>query len=145
MKKLLCLIMALVLTLGCIGVCAEEFVTVKINDKVIEFDVPAQIINDRTMVPMRKIFEELGATVTWVDPMQMVVAETDTKVMSLVIDYNVLLIEDKATNETKEVVLDVPAQLVNDRTLVPARAVAEGLDALVEWDEANQTVLITAE
>ena len=142
MKKIICLIMAVMMMLSSILVSAEEIVTVKINDEVIDFDVPAQIINDRTMVPMRKIFEELDATVTWIDELELVVATKDTKIVSLAINSNILLINDTTTGETKKIELDVPAQLVNDRTLVPVRAVSEALDAKVDWDENAQTVLI---
>ena len=142
MKKFICLAIAVIMIMSCVMVSAEEIVTVKINDKVIDFDVPAQIINDRTMVPMRKIFEELDATVTWIDELELVVATKDEKIVSLAINSNILLINDTKTGETKKVELDVPAQLVNDRTLVPARAVSEALDAKVDWDEASQTVLI---
>lgn len=146
MKKLICLIMALVMVLSCTAVFADEPpVTVKIDGEVVEFDVPAQIINDRTMVPMRKIFEVLGANVTWVDSEQMVIATKGTKTVSLVIGFNILSIHDSATGTTEKITLDVPAQLVDSRTLVPARAVSESLDALVDWDEANWTVLITSE
>ena len=142
MKKFICLAIAVIMIMSCVMVSAEEIVTVKINDKVIDFDVPAQIINDRTMVPMRKIFEELDATVTWIDELELVVATKDEKIVSLAINSNILLINDTKTGATKKVELDVPAQLVNDRTLVPARAVSEALDAKVDWDEASQTVLI---
>ena len=42
----------------------------------------------------------------------------------------------------KEIFLDVPAILKNDRTLVPVRAVSEALQARVEWDGENNAVHI---
>lgn len=44
----------------------------------------------------------------------------------------------------KEIVCDVPPQIINGRTMVPARYVAEGLGAAVTWDAANNAVLITS-
>lgn len=41
-------------------VMAEEDIKVVLNGTELTFDVPPKLINDRTMVPMRKIFESLG-------------------------------------------------------------------------------------
>ncbi|MBR6646930.1 MAG: copper amine oxidase N-terminal domain-containing protein, partial [Clostridia bacterium] len=67
MKRILTLTMVAVLLLGMFSfdVSAQENVSVYIEGKKIEFDVQPQIISGRTMVPMRKIFEQLGATVEW--------------------------------------------------------------------------------
>ena len=141
MKKLLAVLFALTLIFSLCTICAsaEEFVTVELNGAQMDFDVPAQIINDRTLVPLRGIFETLGATVEWDDATQTVTAYRDDTSISLQIGSKSLYVN----RVLKEI--DVPAQLVNDRTLVPARAVAESFGANVDWDEANQTVIITDE
>lgn len=65
-KKLISTVLCLVIILsfGC-TVFANENVTVKLNGTTLDFDVQPQLIGGRTMVPMRKIFESLGAVVTW--------------------------------------------------------------------------------
>ena len=100
-------------------------------------DVPAQTINDRTMVPLRAIFEALGASVDWDDATQTVTSVRGDITVTLEINSDTLY----KNGEGKT--LDVPAQLVDERTLVPVRAVAEAFDARVEWDEETQTVTIT--
>lgn len=99
-------------------------------------DVPAQLINSRTMVPLRAIFEALGAYVHWEDSTQTITAIKDDTVVILVIGKNSINVNgvDKP--------LDVPAMLVDSRTLVPARAVAESFGCDVLWDDATQTVTI---
>ena len=116
---------------------AANEVKVTLDGKLLSFDVPPQIINDRTLVPLRVIFEALGASVEWNDSTQTVTAARGNTTVSLQIGSNVL------TKNGSPITLDVPAQLINDRTMVPARAVAEAFDAKVDWIDATQTVVIT--
>jgi hypothetical protein len=106
------------------------------NGTVTALDVPAQIINDRTMVPLRAIFEALGATVEWNGETRTVTSEKGNTKISLAIDDTNLYVNGEAK------VLDVPAQIVNDRTMVPARAIAEAYGCKVEWDNDTRTVTI---
>lgn len=116
---------------------AEENIKVVLNGTELTFDVPPQLIEDRTMVPMRKIFEAFGAKIDWDDSTQTITATKETSVITMQIDNPVITVDGE------KVTLDVPPQLVNDRTLVPVRAVAEGLDAAVDWNDETQTVTIT--
>ncbi len=101
-------------------------------------DVPAQIINNRTMVPLRAIFEALDASVEWdaaTKTVTSVKGNTTVKLTVGVASINVNGV-DKA--------LDVPGQIVSNRTLVPARAVAEAFGCDVQWDAATKTVTIVS-
>ena len=73
MKKVLVLIISVLLIMSGMSAYAEKEVTVILDNKKLEFDVPPAIINGRTMVPMRKIYEELGAQVDWIDSVQTMV------------------------------------------------------------------------
>ncbi len=110
-----------------------------VNDDQIELDVPAQLINSRTMVPMRAIFEALSATVEWDNDTETATAERAGVVIKITINSNTMYVGE----ETVE--LDVPAQLVDDRTLVPVRAISEAFGCAVTWDEATETVIIKAD
>lgn len=110
-----------------------------VNDTTTTLDVPAQIINDRTMVPLRAIFEALGANVDWDGATRTITGKKGDITVVMVVDATVMKVNDK------EVTLDTPAQIVSDRTLVPARAISEALGAKVDWDGATRTVTITAE
>ena len=87
-------------------------------------------------MPLRAIFEALGATVDWNDSTQAVTAERWEISIYLSIGSNVLI------KNGERITLDVPAQLVGGRTLVPVRAVAESFGAMVDWDDSTQTVII---
>ena len=100
-------------------------------------DVPAQIVDSRTLVPLRAIFEALGATVEWDGETRTVTSEMDGTNIKLTIDDKNLYVNGEAK------VLDVPAMIIEGRTMVPARAVAEAYGATVAWDGETRTVTIT--
>lgn len=134
------------------GICftAEDNISVELDGTPIEFDVNPQIIDGRTMVPLRKIFEEIGALVKWDDDTQTVAARKSSKTVTLSIGSSELNIDkgdtDSEGNPVSETVtLDVPAQIVSGRTLVPARAISESFGLNVDWDEDSKKVIITSD
>lgn len=144
MKKIIPLLTAVILILSSISVFAAETVTVTLNGNPIEFDVPAQIIDDRTMVPMRKIFESLGATVDWVEEQQGIVAIKDSKIIVMKIGSGLMIVSDILAGTQEEITLDVPPQIVDSRTLVPVRAISESLGVSVDWVAETQTVVLNS-
>ena len=102
-------------------------------------DVPAQIINNRTMVPIGHIFNALGAKVTWDGATKTATGEKDGTKVVLQIDNTTASINDKA------ITLDTPAMIVNDRTMVPAWFVSEAFGAKVYWDGSTSTVRIATQ
>lgn len=115
----------------------KSLITVTVNDKIIDFDQPPTIIDGRTLVPLRAIFEALGATVDWNGDTQTVTSKQGKTTITLTINDN------KMYKDGKAITLDVPAQMMNDRTLVPVRAVAEAFGCDVDWDSETQKVIIT--
>ncbi len=111
-------------------------ITVLLDGNPLSFDVPPQLINGRTMVPLRVIFEALGATVYWDDATQTVTAVKGATIVELTIG------SDTMYHSGDKAFLDSPACLIDGRTLVPARAVAEAFGMLVDWDDTTHTVTI---
>lgn len=144
MKKFFAIVLTLSLVFACVlYVVAADGITVIVNGSVIEFDVPPQIIGDRTMVPMRGTFEALGAKVEWVAELRLALATYGTTVISMCIGESSFTVTNVMTNETKTIALDVPAQIVDGRTLIPLRAVSEALGKDVAWNGAARTATIT--
>ncbi len=114
----------------------EQPVNVTLNGAKLAFDQNPIIENGRTLVPLRKIFESLNAFVEWDEKTQSVHAKKGATEISLTIDSNVAKVNGK------EYTLDVPAKVVNGRTLVPARFVAETLKCNVGWNGDTNTVII---
>jgi hypothetical protein len=140
MKKLkIASIMLLSAALTASLVHGEDNIKVMLDGTELKFDVPPQIIDGRTLVPLRVIFEALGAEVDWNSQTQTVTAVNDDTEISMTIGNDVFYINSEAHT------LDVAPQIIDDRTLVPARAVAEGFGAEVDWDEQSQTVIINTE
>ncbi|MBQ2968119.1 MAG: hypothetical protein IJE10_08390 [Clostridia bacterium] len=117
----------------------DSEIAVRFNGEYMQFDVDPVLINDRTMVPLRAIFEALGATVSWNDETQTATGNRNSRVVSVSIGSNIARINGE------QVEIDQSAVLINDRTLVPLRFVSEAYGATVTWDDATQTVSIVAD
>lgn len=112
-------------------------ITVKLNGTMISFEQPPVIIDGRTLVPLRAIFESMGAIVDWDGNTQTVISTLNGTTVKLTIGSNILYKSGEAKT------LDVPAQIINGYTMVPVRAIAEAFGADVNWDGDTQTVYIT--
>ena len=141
MKRIFAFVLCF-MVLFSLPVMAAEDVQVLLHGEPLEFDVPPQIIGNRTMVPMRKIFESLGASVQWVADGQLILAAYQTSIIAMRVGEMSFTVTDVLTNETQTVELDVPPQIVDDRTLVPVRAISESLHKTVGWDGESRTVTI---
>jgi hypothetical protein len=119
-------------------VTKDKGISVYIDNEPVTFDVPPQIINDRTMVPLRAIFEVLGASVDWNQETKTVTSTKGDTTVKLTIDSNIMYVNGNA------VTLDTPACVIDDRTLVPVRAISESYNAKVDWDGDTKTVNITS-
>lgn len=116
---------------------ASSAITVLVNGSAVVFDQPPIIENGRTLVPMRAIFVALGADIVWDGNTKTVTATRGQSVIVMQIGNNTITVNNNP------ITLDVAPIIINGRTLVPVRAVAESLNAKVEWRASDQTVLIT--
>ena len=125
----------------------NETVKVQLDGKYVDFTdsngnkVDPQIVNGRTMVPMRKIFEVFGTKVDWEGETKTVTAQKDDMQIILQIDNTEAKLI-KAGEEPKTITLDSAPVIINDRTMVPVRFIAESLSKKVGWDSDNRTVII---
>ncbi len=119
-----------------IQAAAAASVSVTLNGTPLSFDPAPYIENGRVLVPMRGVLESLGYSVHWIEHTQTVLAMKGDINISLPLNSKTITIN------TKEVSIDVPAQLHNDRTFVPLRFLAEYSGADVQWEESSSTVLI---
>lgn len=141
MKKLISLILTLVLTLSLAApsVLAANPITVKVNGSKVAFPDSQPVIKDgRTLVPLRAVFEKLGADVEWDQP---------TKTASITLKGNTLKIKigsaDLYLNNKKlSQKLDVKAQLIDSRTMIPLRFACQSLGYTVNWDNNTRTVTV---
>jgi len=98
-------------------------------------NVAPVVINGRTLVPVRFIAESFGAEVGWDGSTNTITITLDSKRIIFVLNSDVILVD---VTEKK---IDVPAQTLNDRTVIPLRTVAESLDKTVFWDDKGLIVI----
>lgn len=111
-------------------------VTVLVNGEPVGFDQPPVIQDGRTLVPARAVFEALGAQMEWDGETQTAFAvKGDTQV-------KIQIGQASFEKNGQPVALDVPAQILGDRTLIPLRAVADAFGCQVGWDGATKTATV---
>ncbi len=149
-KKLLSIILASSMTLCAASAVqgAGEDVKVFLDDKEIGFEAPPRIINDFTLVPFRAIFEAFGYSVDWDGATQTVTGVKGDIKLDMVIGKSEATLTNTADTNTetavKTVAFDVPAQIIDDFTFVPLRALGEMSNYKVDWDGEARKVLITS-
>jgi len=114
-----------------------QSISVYIDGTSLIMDVEPKLVDGRTLVPLRAIFEALGAEVDWDPQTRTVTGTRDDTVVVLTVGSTTPTVNGQV------VPIDVPAQIVNDRTLVPLRFVAESFGVEVYWDGSTRTITIT--
>ena len=113
-------------------------VSVSVDGKKLDTDVAPVITDGRTLVPMRAIFEVLGADIEWDDAEKTVSATKNDTFIKLTVGKNEMTVNGRTVR------LDVPATIRNGRTMVPIRAVSEALGVDVEWYSDVKTVAVNS-
>ena len=96
-----------------------------------------EILEGRTLVPLRSIFEAMGADVEWDGATSTAIAKRGNVEVKITIGANEIYKNGNA------IPVDVPAMLLNSRTMVPARVIAEAFGADVQWNGNGRSVFIT--
>lgn len=105
MKKIIPIILSLTAVMSTSTVLAEENVTVMLNGQTMDFDVAPIIQNDRVLVPMRAIFEELNCSVdyTTVGGKQIITAKNDGNTIGFKIGSNEMTVNGEKVSLDTEV------------------------------------------
>lgn len=131
MKKICSFLLALLLLTSAAGALDLYVDTTKV-----ETDTPPTIVDGRTLVPVRAIFEAIGATVTWDAAANTATGVRGDVIVSIQIDNTTAYVNGEPRT------LDVPAQLINGRTMVPARFISESMGCDVTWDGNTGTAAV---
>lgn len=113
-------------------------ITVYLDGEKIDFDQIPVAEEGRTLVPLRAIFEAIGASVTWDGETNTVTAVKDATEVKLTLDSTT------AYKNGEAITLDVPAKAINGRTLVPVRFIADCFDVNTEWVQKDWKVVLTS-
>jgi len=118
----------------------DDSIRIVIDGKRIKSDVEPYIKNDRALVPVRVIAEELDSVVEWDNDNRAVhISKEDTHILLRIDSY---LVEYTNDNETTYAVIDVAPEITGDRTFVPIRLISNALGVGIEWDNERRAVLI---
>ena len=153
MKKIVSILCMMSLLFSMLTVkvnASNDDIKVLVDGTELTFDVPPQIIDDYTMVPMRGIFEALGYDVVWDEENKQIVANRNSQFIIMTLDEKAYLnitggVKDMSKTDIQKYygkILDVKPQLVNGRTLVPLRAIAEDSGCVVKWNNNTRTITI---
>ncbi len=141
MKKLFAALLcaAAVTAVGAAAYAEGEDIKVYVDNELVEMSQSPTILDDRTLVPVRAIFEKAGATVSWNS------SDTSATITKGDDSVYIKLNEDFIYRNDNPIVLDVPAQLIEGSTYLPVRAVSEAMGFGVTWDAVNKSILIATD
>lgn len=138
MKKIASFMIAAAVAASMTFPAFAEAPSVYLNGEQMTFDAEPFIEDDRALVPVRAIFEACGATVAWDQDALTVIGTknvTDESGNSDLLTVVLQIDNTTAFVDGEPVELDVPAKVVQDRTFVPLRFIADSLGAEVDWDQ----------
>lgn len=114
----------------------NSVIKVQLDGRMLAFDQPPLIVDGRTLVPFRSVFEAMGANVKYIADTKTVIANKTVTTITLKIGST------KAQVDDRTVELDVAARVENGRTMVPLRFVGEAMGYEVVWDGDAKTIKI---
>jgi len=118
------------------GLLVISQIPVFVNSQRLYFDVPPLIEQGRTLLPVRKVMEKMGAEVTWDEAAQTVTIQEPNKQIILKMGNRRAMVNNKAVK------LDVPPKIIAGRTMIPIRFISENLGYKVQWDAPRERVYI---
>lgn len=140
------------IVIGGFTASAADVVQVVLDGKALQFDVPPIIKNDRLLVPFRIIGEEMGAVVAWDAATKKVTMTLGSDYVQLQVGNNIMTYGQITADQNGQMQflgntpyqLDAAPEIIDGRTLVPTRAIAEGLGATVSYEASTKIVFITS-
>ncbi len=150
MKKILSIILSVALVASLVPSAFAADVDARqpdvyVNGKIVEFKDQAPYITDegRTLVPARGVFEAMGSVVVWDAENYVVTVSNENQKKDITLKIGDTNMTVKTADEESTKILDVPAQLMNNRTMIPLRAVSEALESVVVWNPGDYSVYIS--
>lgn len=119
------------------NVFADTNISVYVDNEKIDFDINPIIEDGRTLIPLRGVFEKLGARVDWNKNISEVVIKDKSNEIQMLLGKNKVMVN----GEIKDI--DVATKMINSRTFAPLRFITENLGHTIEWDDSTNSIYIT--
>ncbi len=116
---------------------AQDGINIYVDNEKVFLDVEPFIENGRTLIPLRGVFEKLGAKVDWNKNLQEVVIKDDNNEIEMLLGKGKVMVNGIIKD------IDVPTRMINSRTFAPLRFIVENLGHDVSWNENTNSVYIT--
>lgn len=156
MKKLISLGLSAVLSFSMMSSSFAEVIpgttipNIYVNDREIAFEDQTPVIDisvNRTLIPLRGVFEAMGAAVYWKAEERQVIVDSEDNLKRVVLNIDnptmkVMTAVSLVKYETEEVTLETAPIIMNNRTMIPLRAVIEAMDGKVDWNNDTHTATI---
>ncbi|NYB74617.1 beta-propeller domain-containing protein [Sedimentibacter hydroxybenzoicus DSM 7310] len=133
--KIFLILMILIFTFN-FNVFADTNISVYVDNEKIDFDVNPIIEDGRTLIPLRGVFEKLGARVDWNKNISEVVIKDKSNEIQMLLGKNKVMVN----GEIKDI--DVPTKMINSRTFAPLRFITENLGHTIKWDDSTNSIYI---
>ena len=139
MKKTYKIILLSLILILCFTVTAfaQDVIKVYVDNERVDFDVAPFIEKGRTLIPLRGVFEKLGAKVDWNKNLLEVVIKDENNEIEMILGKDKVMVNGIIKD------IDVPTKMINSRTFAPLRFVAENLGHTVRWEESTNSIYIT--
>lgn len=139
-KHILCMLLLLNISGMLVNAYGSDIVY---KNSVIQYaDQKPVILNDRTYVPIRDVFEALDFNVEWNGQTKRVKLSNNIYIMDVDLTTNILSVYEASKGETRSFELTDKPILVSGRTMLPLREILEAVNYSVEWDEQSKSVTI---
>ncbi len=116
---------------------AQDGIKIYVDNEKVFLDVEPFIENGRTLIPLRGVFEKLGAKVDWNKSLQEVVIKDEKNEIEMLLGYDKVMVNGIIKD------IDVPTKMINSRTFAPLRFIVENLGHDVRWEGNTSSVYIT--
>jgi hypothetical protein len=134
-----CLLTMCFIPFSAISAAKSKTIYIFLDGKKMEFKLQEPLnVNGRVLVPLRAIFEALGAKIEWDDTTKTVTAKKG----DVIITYTIGSLVGNRNNEIIQI--PVAGRLVNGTILIPLRFVGEALGSAISWDEHSKTIVISS-
>ena len=118
----------------------KRYISISVNNRIIKTEATPIIKNDRVICPLRAIMENFGCSVSWNSETEEIHISDGVKSIILTIGSDHMVIKNEHSHAGEIIILDTPPIILNDRTMLPIRAVANQFDINVNWSEVLNRV-----
>ena len=136
LNKIFILTLILILCFS-ITVFAQDAIKIYVDNEEVFLDVVPFVENGRALIPLRDVFEKLGAKVDWNKSLQEVVIKDNNNEIEMILGKDKVMVNGIIKD------IDVPTKMINSRTFAPLRFIVENLGHTVRWDGNTGSIYIT--